>query len=200
MAVQTTHREDDRGRILEAARIVLRRTGYENLKVHMVARVSEMSIGSLYRCYSSKEALMSAVYLQECERSSRALAGVTSTGSPVDRVRAWVVAVVGQGFGERRARARWFGTLPEEVTALARREPGDGTDLSSSLSRAIQDGIDEGVFPGADAVWDAHLILTMCARLSSSDPRWSTSDPEEATAKLLEFVLGALRRGDEQIV
>jgi AcrR family transcriptional regulator len=196
MTADTIHRADDRERILDATWIVLHRTGYENLKIHMVARVAAVSVGQLYRCYPSKGALLSAVYRQECERSAKVLEDLTSTGDPVDRVRAWVVAMVGQGFGHNRARARWFGTLPDEVTALAGREPGDETDLSSSLSRAIQDGIDSGVFLGADARWDAHLVLMMCAKLSSSDPTWSGSDPEEATARLLRFVLGALRRGD----
>jgi len=186
--------DDERERILAAAWGVLRRTGYENLKMQGVATASGVSVGSLYRRFGSKEALLAEVYRQEIQRVVRVLWEKTRHGSPVQRVRTWIELMAGTGLGEgrRQAKAHWFGHLPEEVSRLA--TSGDDVDVSAPLRAAVTDGIRDGSFPSADVDWDVPFVLALCGRLAMGTPWWSAQDPGVATERLVRFVLGALGR------
>ena len=188
---------DNSTRIVDAACAVLRRARYRNLKVERVARTAGVSIGTLYRAFGSKEALLAEVYRRELVRATAILTELTSSGTPVQRVMAWVDAVASLVV-RHRARARWFSTLPDDVVRLATMNPVPAMDTGASLRAAIADGIADGCFPNADVLWDSHLIETMCAQLCSSHPDWSEREAEAAVQKLVEFVLASLRRGVEQ--
>lgn len=184
--------DDERARIVDAAWSVLRRARYRNLKMHMVARTAGVSIGALYRTFGSKEAVLAAMVRQEMMRATAVLTELTESGTPVERVRAWVESLASFGLGRQRARAQWFSTLPEHVSRLATEDFGPEIDLARPLRAAIADGVADGSFPNADAVWDAHLIEALCTRLCTSQPR--EADAELAVAKVVEFVLGTLQR------
>jgi AcrR family transcriptional regulator len=186
---------DDRERIVQAAWVVLRRAGYQNLKMQLVARTAGVSIGALYRTFGSKEAVLAAVFREELTGARRILTERCAEGTPAERVEAWVSALVWHGFGRQSARARWFSTLPDEVLQLARDGSDPAMDTGDPLRKAIADGIADGSFPNADAEWDALLIVQLCTQLCTSRSTWREADAQEAVTRVVDFVLGTLRRG-----
>lgn len=180
--------------VVRAARAVLRRSGYQRLHVQEVADTAGVAVGTLYRSLGGKEALLGAILRSEQARATEALAAITADGTPTERVRAWVEAMVRLAFGQGRARAHWYGTLPEAAVQQAGVRDSEEFDTASPLRAAIADGVADGSFPHADPDWDAHLIALLCAQLTAADSSWRESEPEVAVPKVVEFVLGSLTR------
>lgn len=82
-------------RILDVAEEVLRRYGPAKATVVDVARVLEVSHGSIYRHFSSKAALRDAVAARWLHRVSAPLAVIaTENGPAVDRLHRWLERLV----------------------------------------------------------------------------------------------------------
>ncbi|MFG1925371.1 TetR/AcrR family transcriptional regulator [Cryptosporangium sp. NPDC048952] len=79
-----------RARILVAAREALEAQEYEAIQMRDVAQRAGVALGTLYRCFSSKEHLYAAVLTEWGTRSAVAAHG----GSPEVRVRARVHGVI----------------------------------------------------------------------------------------------------------
>jgi len=184
-----------RDHIVAAACTVLHRARYRNLKVLVVARAAGVSIGALYRVFDSKDALLAAVFREEVSRAARLLSEVTETGTPAERVHAWVEAMVPLGLERQQERAQWFNTLPEGVVRLAMIEGDPAMDVAVPLRAAVADGIADGSFPNADVVWDSYLIESLCSRLCTSKSLWGDAEATFTVPKVSAFILGSLRRG-----
>lgn len=183
---------DERERIVAAAWDVLGRTSYENLKMQAVIRVAGVSIGSFYRHFSGKQELAAELWRQEMVRATAILDELTASGTPEERVRAWVDAVVSLAYGRRAGpRARWFTSLPQDV-----REAMRTMDLErrteTSLEEAIAAGKEAGVFPSADPERDALLIQGLCSWIDHGPVTWLAASREEAVRRVADFVLAAL--------
>jgi AcrR family transcriptional regulator len=182
-------------RIVRAAREALGRAGYENLKVKSVIRSAGVSVGSFYRRFRGKQDLMLALVADEARRNTRFLTKVTSHGTPPERVLAWVDATAGVGFAEgAAARTRWFSSMPADVRRLLNGmiEQDATTDTAEPLRRAIEDGINSGEFPHAEARRDAVSIRTLCATAGTDQAGWFGVNREEVVSHVTRFVMAAL--------
>jgi AcrR family transcriptional regulator len=187
--------EPDVERILTAAWEALRRAGYENMKVQSVIRSAGVSVGSFYRRFSDKQQLMLALLTEEARRNTRFLNMVTATGSPQDRVLAWVDAAAGIGFNDRAGpRTRWFSSMPAEIRKrlypILQQDPS--ADTAEPLRRALADGIASGEFPNADTEGDAVAIRGLCSAASQDPAQWFGADRDEVVTNVATFVLAAL--------
>jgi AcrR family transcriptional regulator len=192
----TVEDKDEVARIVEAAWDVLGRTGYDNLKVQVVARLAGLSIGSFYRHFGGKRELMAALYCEEVIRATAILEELTAEGTPVERVRAWVDAVVSLRYGRRAGpRARWITTLPMDVRALAAEQLPPGVDTGRPLRAAIAAGVEDGSFPAASPDLDARFVQGLCSWLDQSQ-RPSEDDREQMVDAVSAFVLAALTNPD----
>jgi AcrR family transcriptional regulator len=182
----------ERDRILAAAWDVLGRTSYENLKIQAVIRVAGVSIGGFYRYFDGKQELVAELLRIELDRATAILDEHTADGTPEDRVRAWVDAIVSLAFGRTTGpRARWFTSLPLEVRTMV--DEGERIyQTAASLEAAIADGRASGVFPGADPHRDARLVHSLCVSLDRSPIAWLGDDREQAVARVADFVVAAL--------
>jgi AcrR family transcriptional regulator len=186
-------RQEELRRIVEAARDVLERTSYENLKIQSVIRRADVSIGSFYRHFGGKRELIVALLGEELVRATGVLDTLTATGTPSERVRAWVDAVISLAFGRNAGpRARWYTTLPADVRTLTQAGIGPAGDTAAPLRRAIEDGRTSGAFPAADPARDALLVQSLCSRLDEGGAAWVGATREEAVARVADFVLAAL--------
>lgn len=187
--------EAETRRILDAAWDVLRRTGYENLKLQAVIRIAGVSVSTFYRHFDSKQDLMAALLREELRRATSVLRSATADGTPSERVRAWVDAIVSLAFGQSAGpRARWFTTMPSEVRELL---DADGQHLDEStvepLRQAIADGAASGELRSPDPARDAMLVHSLCTRLvEGGPPTWLSKDRREAVDLVAGFVLAAL--------
>jgi len=136
---------------MAAAWDVLRRTSYDNLKIQAVIRVAGVSIGRFYRHFTGKQELVSELLRVELRRATAILDELTASGTPEDRVRAWVDGVVSLAYGRHAGpRARWFTSLPNEVLALL-----DGSSRDYRTSAPLEEAIAAGRASGGSIVCPA---------------------------------------------
>jgi AcrR family transcriptional regulator len=81
--------ERNRARLLDAARAAFAR-GREPVTLEQIARDSGVGIGTLYRHFPTREALVEALYRQELADLCASVDGLLAAGSPERALRAWM--------------------------------------------------------------------------------------------------------------
>ena len=182
----------DRDRIMTAAWDVLGRTSYENLKVQAVIRSAGVSARGFYRQFSGKQELVAELLRVELRRATAILDQLTASGTPEQRVRAWVDGVVSLAYGHRAGpRARWFTSLPHEILELLDDRPRE-CRTAAPLEAAIADGAASGVFPTADPHRDALFVEQLCSSFGRAGVDALGENREVGVTYVAEFVLAAL--------
>lgn len=192
-AVPTGERlTEERQRLIDAAWTFLERSSYESLKVQQVARAAGLSTRGFYRHFAGKEELLSELRAAELSRATAILRERTATGTPEERVAAWIDAVVSLRYGRRAGpRARLFSTLGP--LAGGPESAGHGPhDTAQPLIDAIAAGKEAGVFPNADPEVDGRLIAALCTRLDQQAVSWLPEERVEGVAVVVSFALRSL--------
>jgi AcrR family transcriptional regulator len=83
----------NRERLLDAARAAFA-AGETEFRFDDVARRAGVGVGTLYRHFPSRDALIEAVYRAELERLAASARQLTATCSPRDALRAWMLLFV----------------------------------------------------------------------------------------------------------
>ena len=177
--------------ILDAAGQALRRSNYANLKMQLVARVAGISIGTIYRTFGSQDGLITALVKRDLPRAARGLGAACATGTPTERVQAWLDGVIGRGLDDTRARNRWF----MDVARRLELEVATGEAIAvllEPLRNAIAAGKADGSFPDADVDHDTEFIWYIAGRVVSGS-EWDGRSGDEAVAAVASFVLRALQ-------
>ena len=188
---------DERERLLDAARTVLERSSYESLKMQQLARAAGLSLRAVYRNFEGRADILAALQADELRQGVAWLREVMATGTPPERVRTWVDAMVGLRYRPRGSiRVRLFTLLAPGAVAEATM-PSAEFDVALPLIEAIADGKADGVFPNADPEHDGRLISAMCTRLNQSPMRGIPDDRGAATEIVVSFVLRTLTQRDE---
>jgi AcrR family transcriptional regulator len=81
--------ERNRARLLNAARAAFA-SGREPVTLEQIARDSGVGIGTLYRHFPTREALVEALYRQELAELCGSVDGLLAEHSPEDALRAWM--------------------------------------------------------------------------------------------------------------
>ena len=156
--------EDERSQILEAALVVMRRTGYAEANLTEILAECGLSTGSFYRHFASKDDLLLHLFHQDAERAAERLSlRVERSGSSVDGVREWIDEVLSFGYDVRkRERVAVMGSQAARRAAgydEAQRAARDLTVLP--LVGLLERGSREGVLTSADPYDDARMIYAM---------------------------------------
>jgi TetR/AcrR family transcriptional regulator len=94
-------RERHRDEILEAALRVLTTRGMDGLTIEAVAREAEFAVGSLYRHFSSKEAMVESLFLHLTEPLFQDIEALATASGPFDeRLERWVASALSHAKGE----------------------------------------------------------------------------------------------------
>ena len=190
--------EDEVQRLVEAAFVLIERTGELEPRVSDIVRQAGLSNQAFYRHFPSKHALLVAVLDAGVRMLASYLAHrMAQVTSPTAQVREWMRGMLEQaldpaGSAATRpfvlARARLAETVPDEVAASE-------AQLTALVRDAIRAGVAAGELPGADPERDAETLYHQAmgwlqARLAETKP------PERAAAeRLVEFALHGLLRG-----
>src|ERR1700739_2516188 len=83
----------NRERILEVAKGVFTRQG-ANASLEEIAKQAGVGIGTLYRHFPTRDALIEGVYRNEVEKLAAAAARFAETLSPLEALRAWMLLLV----------------------------------------------------------------------------------------------------------
>jgi AcrR family transcriptional regulator len=151
--------------ILDATEEVLRKFGPEKTNVVDVARALDVSHGTIYRHFSSKDALRDAVTRRWLQRVERPLAAISREDGPAEeRLRRWLDTLIETKREKRREDPEMFATyyqLAQEATSIIDQHV---TELVDQLTAIVADGQATGVFNVTDAETAARAVFHATAR------------------------------------
>jgi AcrR family transcriptional regulator len=182
--------------ILAAALVVMRRNGYEDVTVADILEEAGLSTRAFYRHFGSKDDLVLAMYRRNAEAAAERLrARVDAAGTPRQALEAWIDEILSFGYDRRKAqRVALLGSTGVQRAAGYQEVHRDaGRLLVTPLVTVLEAGLDDGSFPTAVPLWDAHTIdavvwevLAWCKQGDPPFPR------QAALAHCLRFALPAL--------
>ncbi len=151
--------------ILDATEDVLRRFGPEKTNVVDVARALDVSHGTLYRHFSSKDALFEAVTRRWLRQVERPLASIRDDDGPADeRLHQWFGTLVSIKHEARRDDPEMFAAyfhLAQEATGVVDQHVDE---LESQVTAILEEGRAQGVFYVEDAETAARAVFQATAR------------------------------------
>jgi AcrR family transcriptional regulator len=185
----------ERGQLMDAAMKVMRRNGFQGASVQDILDDAGLSTRAFYRQFQSKDDLLLAMF-QTASRPDveQVLASVDGAGSAIDGVLAWIDELLAIAFDRRRIQrmvvfnvvARQTVGYDVEVASLQDR-------LLAPLVRTLQQGSEDGSFPGTDPLPDAYSMYELVWSVASPHVRRRRPlDREQARAHILRFCLPAL--------
>jgi len=151
--------------ILDAAEAALRRFGPEKTNVVDIARALDVSHGTIYRHFSSKDALRDAVTRRWLQRVERPLATIAQRDGPAPaRLRDWLETLIRTKREKRRDDPEMFATyyqLAEAATPIVH----DHVDiLVEQLTTIVADGVEQGAFAVSDPASAARAVFDATTR------------------------------------
>ena len=184
--------------ILDAAEQVLRRFGPAKTTVVDVARVLEVSHGTVYRHFASKAALRDAVTERWLDRVSAPLeAVVTRRGKAENRLRAWLELLAESKQSMAREDPELFATF-HALTSESREVVAEHlARLSGQLSEIVASGVASGEFAAvADVDRTGWAILQATARFHhpAHAAEWGEPDLAQDFAAVFDLLVHGLVR------
>ncbi|MGY6018497.1 TetR family transcriptional regulator [Streptomyces spinosirectus] len=184
-------------RILEATEEVLRRHGPAKATVVDVARALGVSHGSVYRHFRTKAALREAVTKRWLDRTTEVLAGLAADAErdPEARLRDWCTALFAAKRRKAGADPELFATYSVLVAESGQVVSEHITELTTQLTRIVQDGTQTGTFTARDPAVAARALFQATGRFH--DPcyagEWEQPGVEEEFEAVLDLVVRGLR-------
>jgi AcrR family transcriptional regulator len=190
--------EDEVKRLIDASFTLVRKTGSLEPKVGEIVAEAGLSNQAFYKHFRSKDELLLAV-LDEGNHMLRDYLEhrMSKARTPVRRIRNWLSGMLEQALNDESAsatrpfamsRARLSELFPEEVRESE-------SQISAMLRAAIQEAIDSGALPHADAERDATILYNLAmgwverALVEAGGARRADAD------YLVAFAMHGLKRG-----
>jgi AcrR family transcriptional regulator len=183
--------------ILDAAETCFFHSGFSDAKMAVVATRAGVSVGTLYKHFRSKEALLAALAMRHREALLRAIDQSATVQDPSDRLR----AIVSQGLSLAEERGALFAVYLElqsvvesQVQALGGvGEAETRARFQRAVAEAFEQGLESGHFKSAVA---ADRIGTMlCAALNVEIVAWANGDRADSLRERGEAVLDLVLNG-----
>lgn len=171
-------------RILEAAAPAFGAHG-ENASLEEIARTAGVGIGTLYRHFPTREALLEAVYRREVELLSAAAPELLASMDPAAALNEWCRRFVAYAATKKG----WAATLKAALGPNSEVFAHSRTTMIAALESLIKANVDAGLMRSdisADDVFRA--IGALCHTVETPD--W-----QEATTRLAALFLDGLRYG-----
>jgi AcrR family transcriptional regulator len=176
--------ERNRGRLLDAARAAFA-SAQPNVPLDQIARDAGVGIGTLYRHFPTREALVEAVYRKELDDLCASAAALLTDRSPEEALRAWLDRFAGYVAAKR-----------EMADAMRAVFASGAVTISHSrgrLTAAVQVILAAGIADGTlrDDV-RAEDVVAMIVGMFSATP--SIDDGREQLERMFGLLLDAVRR------
>ncbi len=144
-------KEARKNHILKAARTLLLKKGLHETTVNQIAKLAELSVGTIYLYYRNKEDIFAALQEEGLEILNRLVSdAVAAAATPVDRIRAIATAYV--DFSEKNKSyydiITYFLSSPGQMfpARLKSRIDRTGGKVLNHLIEAIEAGMKSGEF------------------------------------------------------
>jgi len=168
----------NRERVMEAAKAAFTKHGPE-ASLEEIARNAEVGIGTLYRNFPTREALLEAVYRREVERLAEAAERLLKAHPPIEALRAWFLLF-----------ADYMTTKKVVLPALAG-NPNVSESSAALIRAAMNDLLMRGIAAGEirkDIQTDD--LIQVLAGLAYSV---STPGPKGSSGRFIDVVIAGLR-------
>lgn len=183
-------------RILEATEDVLRRFGLAKATVVDVARVLDVSHGSVYRHFPSKASLRDAVAKRWLDRANAPLQEIADGSGPAPaRLERWLRAMIAIKHKKVCDDPEMFATylaLAREAREVVR---AHREGLVDQIAHILSDGVTEGVFHVTDVKSSARAVFDATSRYHHPAHCEEWSDP--TLPAHIDALLALLLRGLE---
>ncbi len=170
-------------RLLDAASAAFVAHGADDVSLEEIARRAGVGIGTLYRHFPTRQALLEAVYRDQVESLSARAEELRETESPGDALADWMRALVKFSSTKRSMTSALLATLGTNSELLSSCAQVIGGAADALLARAQQAGV---VRPDANA---KDLIRLVHAVNIATE---KTPDPGQAD-RMLALILDGLR-------
>lgn len=171
-------------RLLSAAATVFIEHGADDASLEEIARRAGVGIGTLYRHFPTRQALLEAVYRDQVEGLRVRAGELMDSESPGEALAAWLRALVAFSSTKHNLTSALLATLDKDSELLSSCAALMSGAAESLLSRAQEAGVVR-----ADA--DARDVIRLVHGVNIATQRTPT-DPGQ-TDRLLGFVLDGLR-------
>jgi AcrR family transcriptional regulator len=183
-------------RILEVTEDVLRRFGLTKATVVDVARALDVSHGSVYRHFPSKQSLRQAVAKRWLDRVNAPLQKVAeSSGSAPAKLERWLrtmVSIKHKKLSEDPEMFQTYLTLAREACEVVKAHK-DG--LVDQIAQILSEGVQQGVFQVSDVKTSARAVFDATCRFHHPAHADEWSDPQLGAR--IDALLALLLRGLE---
>jgi AcrR family transcriptional regulator len=183
--------------ILDAAESCFFQTGFSDTKMAVVAARAGVSVGTLYKHFRSKEALLAALAMRHREALLRVIDQCAHVGDPVERLRAIVVQGLGLAEDGRALFAVYLelkSVVETEVEALGGLgEAETHARFQRAAAEAFALGLESGHFKSALA--PDRIAAVLCAALNVEIVDWAKGDRKDSLRQRGEAVLDLVLNG-----
>ena len=153
------------------------------MSLEEIARRSCVGIGTLYRHFPTRQALLEAVYRDQVETLARQAADFLSWESAGEALHAWLRAMMAFGVTKRSMNKALLETIGKQSELLTSSGLVLRQCTAQLLERAQQAGAARGDVQGTDLLRLVHGMMLACD--------YSPSDPEQPE-RMLAMVLAGL--------
>jgi AcrR family transcriptional regulator len=173
----------NRERLIDAAKAAFGEVG-PDVSLEEIARRAEVGIGTLYRHFPTRDAIVEAVYRREVTQLADSAERLLTTERPLEALRQWLRLLVDY-LAAKRVIAPALGALaggPSELYASS------GAMMRASVDRLVGAAIAAGDLRDGVEAADVMQALVGFA-YSASGPDW-----EARTLRLIDILMDGLRR------
>jgi len=174
--------ERNRARLLDAARAAFA-SGPEPVTLEQIARDADVGIGTLYRHFPTREALVEALYRKELADLCASVASLLAAQPPEQALRAWM-----DRFAD-------YVTAKQEMADALRALFTSGTmtvsEAREQLTAALQEILDAGVRSGTlrDDVRAEDIVATIVGMFAAT----ARVGGREQLQRMLDLLMDAIR-------
>ena len=171
-------------KLLDAASVAFIEHGADDVSLEEIARRAGVGIGTLYRHFPTRQALLEAVYRDQVELLRARAEELLDTASPADAFAAWMRALAAFSSTKRSLTSAMLTTLGKNSEVVSSCSLVIRTAAETLLARAQQAGAIRPDVTAIDVIRLVHGITIATERMPT--------DPAQAD-RMLAFVLDGLR-------
>jgi AcrR family transcriptional regulator len=171
-------------KLLSAASAAFTESGADDVSLEEIARRAGVGIGTLYRHFPTRQALLEAVYRDQAEQLGARADELLASGEPGEAFGAWLRSLVAFSSTKRSLTAAMVATLGKDSELMSTCSKLIKDSAEALLARAQQAGVVREDVNSTDLIRLMHGV--------SMVTEYAPGDPGQAD-RMLELILDGLR-------